>query len=238
MALPILEAHRGYSFAYPENTLLAFRQAIATGARAIELDIHCSRDGEFVVMHDPTVDRTSNGHGRIADLTWAELRQLDAGAWKNPAFAGEKIPALHEVLQLSHHVPVTFNVEIKTFSDPAAATRLAALLQSHAPQGGSHVASSFNLEALLQVRAADPTLPLALIGRAEAIVPAAISHGIPWVHCHFSSANADMVAMAHAHGLKVNIWTLDQPHLLQHYIRNGIDKFCTNRCLEMRPALR
>lgn len=238
MPQPILEAHRGYSYAYPENTLLAFRQAIATGARAIELDIHCSRDGEFVVMHDPTVDRTTNGHGPIANLTWAELQQLDAGTWKNPDFAGEKIPALHETLQLSRNNPVTFNVEIKKFSTPDAAARLAALLQTHAPRGGSHMASSFDLEALMQVRAAAPTLPLALIGRAEAILPAAITHGIPWVHCHFSSANADMLALAHAHGIKVNVWTLDQPHLLQHFIRNGIDKFCTNRCLEMRPALR
>lgn len=89
--------HRG-SLKAPENTMAAFKQAYADGADAIELDILKTRDGRFVVMHDDAVDRTTNGHGLVEDLTLEEIQKLDAGSWKSPKFAGEKAPELGEVL--------------------------------------------------------------------------------------------------------------------------------------------
>lgn len=240
MSAPIIEAHRGYSAVYPENTLLAFRQAVAAGAPSIELDIHVSADGELVVMHDATVDRTTNGTGAIATMSWSALRRLDAGSWKSPAFADERIPGLEETLTLADSAPVAFNVEVKRFSDSGrSAGTLAALLRRHAPRRGEHVVSSFDLDALLQVRAADAGLPLAILGKdGAALLALAREHGFPWVHVHHEGITGDMVAAAHAHGVKVMIWTVDNPDLAQSYAGLGVDKICTNRAPDLLAKCR
>ena len=89
MMTVIVLAHRGYSAKAPENTMAAFELALAVGADGIELDVHMTRDGEIVVIHDDTLDRTTNGKGPVSDQTMAELRELDAGSWFSPEFAGE-----------------------------------------------------------------------------------------------------------------------------------------------------
>lgn len=95
----IVVGHRGTRKFAPENTIAAFDAAIAMGARAIEMDLRMTKDGEFVVMHDATVDRTTDGRGRVAALTLAEIKRLDAGSWFDPRFAGEKVPTFREALR-------------------------------------------------------------------------------------------------------------------------------------------
>lgn len=93
-------AHRGAMTTHPENTLAAFREAIRCGAHMIEFDVQSTRDKQLVIMHDPTVNRTTNGKGKVADLTFEDIRRLDAGSWKAPAFKGEKVPTLKETLDI------------------------------------------------------------------------------------------------------------------------------------------
>jgi len=93
-------AHRGASSTHPENTIAAFQEAIRLGAHMIEFDAWLTKDGQIVVMHDDTVDRTTDGHGRIADLTLDEIKRLGAGAWKAPDFAGQRVPTLKETLAI------------------------------------------------------------------------------------------------------------------------------------------
>ncbi len=93
-------AHRGSKGTHPENTLASFKEAVRVGSDGIELDVHLTKDGHLVVIHDETVDRTTNGTGEIRALTLAEIKELDAGSWFNETFAGEKIPTLEEVLLL------------------------------------------------------------------------------------------------------------------------------------------
>lgn len=93
-------AHRGAMDTHPENTLPAFRAAIEAGAHMIELDVCLTKDNQMVIMHDATVDRTTNGKGRVIDLTLEEIRKLDAGSWKSNEFAGVKVPVLEEVLDI------------------------------------------------------------------------------------------------------------------------------------------
>ena len=100
-------AHRGYRTKYPENTLLAFRMAIETGCDGIELDVQLSKDGEIVIIHDESVDRTTNGSGAVCDMTFAQLRELDAGL-------GERIPLLSEYFDLVEGLPMITNIELKT----------------------------------------------------------------------------------------------------------------------------
>ncbi len=105
-------AHRGAMATHPENTLSAFREAILCGAHMIEFDVHLTKDNALVVMHDPTVDRTTDGQGFIAKLTREGIQQLDAGSWKSSVFQGEKVPTLVEVLSIMP-VNIWLNIHLK-----------------------------------------------------------------------------------------------------------------------------
>lgn len=106
-------AHRGSKGNRPENTLAAFREAISLGVDGIELDVHMTSDNELVVIHDETVDRTTNGSGYIKDLSLQELKKLDAGSWFSDEYKGEKIPTLEEVFELLKDTKITLNIELK-----------------------------------------------------------------------------------------------------------------------------
>lgn len=108
-------AHRGSRINRPENTLAAFEEAVRVGADGIELDVHLSKDGQVVVIHDETLDRTTDGAGFVHEWTLADLQQLDAGSWFDPAFADQKIPALAEVLDLLESLGFQgrLNIELK-----------------------------------------------------------------------------------------------------------------------------
>ena len=106
-------AHRGASYIAPENTLIAFKKAIALGADGIELDVHLSADGIPVVMHDETLDRTTNGKGLIKYYNVCDLESLDAGGWFSDDYAGEAVPTLEQVLKLISDTDMVLNVEMK-----------------------------------------------------------------------------------------------------------------------------
>jgi glycerophosphoryl diester phosphodiesterase len=97
---------------HPENTITAFREAINAGAHMIEFDVFLTKDNEIVVIHDPTVDRTTNGKGRVADLTLEEIKMLDAGSWKSSEFTGERIPEFLEVLKIMP-INIWLNIHVK-----------------------------------------------------------------------------------------------------------------------------
>ena len=107
-------AHRGYSGKAPENTMAAFELALAAGADGLELDVHITKDGEVVVIHDHTLERTTNGRGRVEELTYSELAQFDAGSWFGEEFRGQRLPKLSEVCELIRGTDKIFNVELKT----------------------------------------------------------------------------------------------------------------------------
>lgn len=109
-------AHRGWSQKYPENTMLSFRKALELGVDQLETDVRITRDNQLVLIHDAVVDRTTNGTGKVADMTLAQLRELDAGSWKDPAFAGEKIPTFIELMELvKDHPTITLDIELKEY---------------------------------------------------------------------------------------------------------------------------
>ena len=112
-------AHRGNSRFYPENTLVAFRSAIELGVDMVEIDLHMTKDGELILMHDHTVDRTSDGQGLIREKSLAEMKALDVGGWKNEKFKGERVPTFREFLELFRDQDeMLFNIELKDY--PAA----------------------------------------------------------------------------------------------------------------------
>ena len=111
-----LAGHRGYLSKYPENTMLSFRKALEEGVDQIETDVHMTKDGELILMHDLDVDRTTNGHGRVQNLNFEEIRALDAGIKKGPAFSGEQVPTLRELIELVLQDEKTeINIELKDY---------------------------------------------------------------------------------------------------------------------------
>lgn len=114
-ASPWIIAHRGFKMKYPENTLVAFQAAIDVGAPMIELDVMMSGDRKLIVIHDDTLERTTNGHGPVHDHTLEELKQLDAGSWFHPDFKDQRLPELAEVLELANGRVIT-NIEIKSIA--------------------------------------------------------------------------------------------------------------------------
>jgi len=131
-ARPLVAGHRGYKAKYPENTMLGFRKALALGVDMLELDLRLSRDGQLVLMHDATIDRTTNGHGKVERHTWKELRAFDAGQ-------GERIPAFEEFLAWVHTTGLFLNVEIKTKTRETV-DRAVALLERYHMLGRSVIA--------------------------------------------------------------------------------------------------
>ena len=153
----LVVGHRGASGRAPENTLVSFEQAIALGVDAIELDVHLSRDGHLVVIHDQNLARTTNGQGLVHEHSLAELQALDAGGWFGPSFTGERIPTFEEVLdRIGRRVPL--QVEIKGRTDGVTEATIAAL-RAHGLLLTSMI-TSFHLDLLPLVRALAPAVQI------------------------------------------------------------------------------
>lgn len=233
---PLVEAHRGDSANAPENTLAAFRRALDLGVFSIELDVHPAKDGALVVIHDGTVDRTTGGSGAVADMTAADLRALDAGSRFSPAFAGERIPLLEEVVALCAPTDVLLNIEIKRSpARPDFPADVVRLLRRFGVER-RYVVSSFDVDALLRAGREGPEVSFALIGEGPAILDEAVRRGFPWIHGHHPTVDAPLVARAREAGIRVNVWTVDDPAAVAEWRRIGVDKICTNRPADILPA--
>ncbi len=168
---PYVMAHRGNQVACPENTLAAFRRALADGADIIETDLHVTADGVFVCIHDGTVDRTTDGTGAVADMTLAQIKALSA-SYGRPAFAAERVPILAELCEI---VPddVALALELKTdrFLEPEVCRRLVAELERFGLRERS-VVLSFHMARVHAVRAVAPDVPAGFITATNPWPPA------------------------------------------------------------------
>ena len=127
-------AHRGANETHPENTLAAFREAVRLGAQMIEFDVQITKDKQLVIMHDKSVDRTTNGKGLVSDLTLSEIKKLDAGSWKSLQFKGEKVPTLEEALAVFPR-NIWLNVHLKGNKELGRMTAKVMLSEGRAHQG-------------------------------------------------------------------------------------------------------
>src|SRR6185369_9584937 len=160
---PLSVAHRGHSIAFPENTLSAYQQAIELGVEMIECDVNITRDGQLIMIHDPTLDRTTSGTGRVSSATWDEIQRLDAGAKFSPEFAGTRILTTEETLLYFKEAGIYSCFEIKG-ADVEEANRMALplleLFQKHDMLGRAFM-SSYKHEALRLALSKCPELLLA-----------------------------------------------------------------------------
>lgn len=172
-------AHRGSKGVRPENTLAAFKKAIEEGADGIETDVHLSKDGEMVIIHDETVDRTTNGTGRVFDHTLAELKQLSAGGSFSGRYQNEKIPTLQEVVDLliAERYTGTFNLELKTdkFKYPGIEQKVFSFFKD-LDYPFELVYSSFNPETLVTMHTLQPDVEMASLFKFNAKAARKLTH--------------------------------------------------------------
>lgn len=245
MNIPHVIAHRGDSDARPENTLAAFAAALEAGADLIELDVQLTRDRYPVVIHDPTVDRTTSGRGAVGELSLAELRVLSAGypARFGGAFADERIPTLLEVLAFLHE-RARVVIEIKHESgggpldDGVEAHTLAAVHRT-ATQGDVALLS-FDTRILARCRTLDPQVPrghLFLRATDEQVLACSASAGASFILPEKGMLSPSLVTSARAAGLRVGTWLVDDPEELADLRRYELFGIGTNRPGVMLEAL-
>ncbi len=236
-------AHRGASGQglAPENTLAAFEMAIALGADAIECDVHATSDGAVVVMHDPKLDRTTNGKGPIAETTLEAIRRLDAGAWKAPKFAGQRVPTLREMLAMIGGRLISI-IEIKASGIERAVVDDIVSTNSV----GNVVVFSFAADAVRNVRALNPNIATALLvvgDSSVAPVPASElvkkvqSLGAQALAPNAGMVTAEMLQAIHAAGLKLWGWTVNDPEQMKKLHGMGVDAIITDRIDLLNEAI-
>jgi glycerophosphoryl diester phosphodiesterase len=233
--------HRGAMGHCPENTMASFERGLELGADWVELDVHLSRDGALMVIHDESVDRTTNGHGLVQDHTLAELKRLDAGAWFGREFAGQTIPTLDEVLDWARQRQTIVDIEIKNAPifyagieeavvktlDRTGMTEQVIVISfdHHAVRKVKALAPRITTGVLYAGRPVDAGLDLARQADADALLP------------HVAYVTHDDVEAAHAAGLSVAPWTSSDPDTLRHLIECGVDAIGTNHPDVLRNLL-
>jgi glycerophosphoryl diester phosphodiesterase len=233
--------HRGAMGHCPENTLASFERGLALGADWIELDVHLSRDGALVVIHDETVDRTTDGHGPVRDLTLAQLKSLDAGGWFAPEYAGQRIPTLDEVLAWARQRNTTVDIEIKNapvyYAGIEAAVVDAVRRNDMIDQV---IVISFDHTTVKQVKALEPRITTGVLYGARPVdggVGLARQAEADALLPHWAYVTPQDVAVAHAAGLSVAPWASSDPDVLRQLIAAGVDAIGTNHPDVLRDVL-
>lgn len=217
-------AHRGASGHAPENTLAAFRQAVALGATFIETDLQLTRDARFVAIHDDTVNRTTNGQGAVHDLTLPDVRKLDAGSWFGSEFAGERVPTLEEILEFSKKHDVVFYLELKPGGSWGGEHALIGALRESGEIPRS-VVISFDAGILASIRKIEPTLMTGLLydGQVDDPLDKAIEIGARQVAVRGDLVTPWMLGQARRRDLQVVCWTVNHPAHMRKLVAAGVD---------------
>ncbi|MBW2070815.1 MAG: glycerophosphodiester phosphodiesterase [Deltaproteobacteria bacterium] len=239
-------AHRGGAGLWPENTLYAFEQAISLGADVLETDMHSTADGVLVLIHDDTVDRTTNGSGPVSSYTLEELKKLDAGFWWSRdngltfPYRGQglTIPTLREVLQSLPETPMNIDIKQQT---PSLVRPLCQMIRQHRLKD-SIVVASFPAKTIRQFRRTCPEVAtsaareearlfIALATLCRRAAPRSASYHalqLPAFTTHFPLLTRRFVRAAHSHNLQVHIWTVNSIGKMRQLVELGIDGIVTD----------
>lgn len=237
MAEPKIYGHRGCMGTFPENTLLGFRQAIRQGVDGLELDVQLTKDGEVVVIHDETLERTTDGTGFVNELTLQEIKQYSAGVkfayFRNydPAvWDAERVPTLREVLELLAPYPIELNIELKTnlFKYDGIEEKVLALVNEYG-KGLNVIYSSFHLPTIIRIKQLDPNAKIAWLLDQQ------ISHPLDYVHSlklealHVSKriAFSDMLSLKDLVE-KLRIWTVNEQEEVKQLMDLGVQAIMTD----------
>lgn len=238
---PRIIAHRGGGATAPENTLAALRAGARHGFRMVEFDVKLSHDGVPILLHDDTVDRTSNGHGKACELAWHELARLDFGRWYAPDYAGEPIASLFSAAAFTQANSVYSNIEIKPSAGAEVQTGtqialFAARLWNN--PAAPPLLSSFSEPALQGAMRAAPYLPRALL--LEGALPHDWSERLRRLQCiglniDHQHAGPELIREVHAKGYKIAAWTVNEPARARQLLDWGCDAIFTDALVLIPP---
>jgi glycerophosphoryl diester phosphodiesterase len=239
--LPLWIAHRGAGKLAPENTLASFRLGAAHGYRAFECDVKLSSDGVPFLLHDATLERTSNGTGPAGQRPWSELSQLDAGGWHSRAYAGETMPTLEAIARYVQRNAFALNIEIKPTPGEERATGLAvgaACVRLWQGQTAPLLFSSFMPEALQGAREMAPDFPRGLL--VDTLWPGwfemARSLSCVAVISNHTLMDAQLISQLHSAGLRALCYTVNEGVDAQRLLELGIDGLITDAVDRFTPG--
>lgn len=232
-------AHRGANKKAPQNTLPAFRQAIAEHTDGFETDVHLTKDKKLVICHNYTIDETSDGRGDITSYTLAELKKFDFGSYFGNEFAGTTLPTLSEFLDLVKDTDAEIiNIELKSQKDRS--TEIVRRTLDEVKEKGvldRVIISSFDPRILKAVKAEEPLCKTAFLYPTNdpfvcrfIAVPFFIAKAIKAdiLHPAYLFVSPAMVKLAHKLGFKVNVWTVDEPSAVRYLVACGVDGLITD----------
>ncbi len=224
-------AHRGFSSLYPENTMLAFRQALEVGATGLECDIQLSRDGQPVIFHDENLYRIIGQRGLIKDFSWSELAEMDAGRHRGEEFRGELIPSLSDLLNLAQDREILLNLELKNGVIPYPnLEKIVARMVEEFGLTQQVIISSFNHPSLLTVKELNPGIKTALLYFARLYRPwnYATQLQVDGLHPFWMGVDQPLIKGAHRQGLFVNTFTVNSPEDMRRFLKFGVDGIVTD----------
>ncbi len=236
----LIFGHRGAKADAPMNTLPAFELALKQGADGVELDVHLSQDGYPVIIHDFTVDLTTDGNGRAADMALAELKELDAGSWFGKAFRNVRIPTLDEVFAAVGE-KLTINVEIKSNSrKTTGCEQVVADKIRHFGLQSSVIVSSFDPLVLRRFRRIMPDVPIGFLYDRDTprwLHPLMFGLKHEARHPHYTMIDTDFMTWAKTRGYRVNTWTVNEVEQARKLREMGVDILISDHPGVIRKAL-
>ena len=239
---PIIIGHRGACALAPENTISSFKLAVEHGADFIELDAKLSLDGEVMVIHDQTVDRTTDGTGRVNQLTCSQLKALDAGSKFDKKFKGEKIPTLDEVFKAVGK-QVYVNIELTNYSskNDDLVKKVVEVVKSNQMEKRV-LFSSFiprNLRLIHEMLPEAPVAILCLVGVTGIFTRSFLLTNVSpnFIHPYLMDVTKRLVEKEHTRGRKVNVWTVNAEKDIRRMIKAGVDGIFTDDPLKARSLL-
>ncbi|RKJ71986.1 glycerophosphodiester phosphodiesterase [Butyricicoccus sp. 1XD8-22] len=224
-------AHRGYSGKYPENTMLAFRKAIEAGVDGIELDVQLTKDDEAVIIHDESIDRTTNGKGLVRDYTLEELQKFDASSIFTGQYGHNPIPTLREYFELVKDTPVITNIELKTGVNeyPGIEEKVWKMIQEFGLEDRI-IISSFNHFSVMRMKAIAPSLKYGFLTESWFLDVGAYcaKHGVQCFHPNYHNLTPEVVAEVKSYGLEINPYTVNTEEAVRDLALKGIDSVIGN----------
>lgn len=241
--------HRGAAHDAPENTLASFRLGWEQGADAVELDVRLTREGRALVIHDADTRRVTGVAKRVAASTLAQLRALDAGAWKDPVWTGEKLPTLAEALAI---IPAGRRLVVEIKCGPEILPELQRVISASGKAAAQLVLISFHLKVCAAAKKMFPEIPVLLLStlqhlpltnrwtpRARNLIAKAVAARLEGLNIEGRAGlDAEFIRQVHAAGLQCVTWTVDQPDAAKRLRDAGIDAITTNRPGWLREQLR
>ncbi|MGG3194926.1 glycerophosphodiester phosphodiesterase [Priestia aryabhattai] len=228
-------AHRGASAYAPENTIAAFDKAVEMKADYIEIDVQRSKDGKLVVIHDTTVDRTTDGSGKVGNLTFKELRNLDAGSWKGEQFTGAQIPTFDEILD-RYHGKIGILIELKSPElYPGIEENVVGKLKERnldKPQNEKIIVQSFNHNSMKKMNELLPKVPIGVLTSSSADTTEQalqeFSTYADYFNPSYGIVTPDLVNQVHSLGMKIGSWTVRSQEAADFLLDVGIDAIITD----------